>query len=279
MGEHTASKIDDHTMNFWCGCQRVSEGCDHCYARMAHDHPTEKQERHAKQHPNFGIVRHGSASQWADPPSWQKSAAKAHEVRLVFTCSYSDFFHPDADQWRPKAWAIINNTPNLIWRILTKRPELIEEKLPSDWGNGYPNVWLGVTVESKKYLLRMDTLRKIPAAVRYLCAEPLLEDLTPDIEQHLDGFSWLMVGGESGCGTNNYRPFNLQWARNLRDLCKQRSIPFYFKQISARWTQTGATIDGIEHYEFPAAWDTYKPAPKVRVPGQVQLLDADLNVV
>ena len=130
----------------------------------------------------------------------------------------------------------------------------------------------------------MDTLRKIPAVVRYLCAEPLLEDLTGNIEQHLDGFSWLMVGGESGCGTNNYRPFNMQWARNLRDLCKQHCIPFYFKQISAQWTQTGATIDGTEHYEFPAAWDTYKPAfqpiglpgkgarKRIDLPGQVSLL-------
>ena len=125
----------------------------------------------------------------------------------------------------------------------------------------------------------MDTLRKIPAVLRYLCAEPLLEDLTPDIDQHLDGFSWLMVGGESGCGTDNHRPFNMQWARNLRDLCKHHSIPFYFKQISARWTQTGATIDGKKQLEFPAALHTYKPAPKVRVPGQVQLLDSDLNVI
>ncbi len=260
MGEHTASKIDNHTQNFWCGCQPVSEGCAHCYARMAHEHPTEKTERHAKQHPNFGIVRHGSAAQWADPFSWQRSAARADEVRLVFTCSWSDFFHPDADQWRPEAWAIMKNTPNLICHPLTKRPELIEERLPPDWGNGYPNVWLGVTVELRKYLWRMDTLRKIPAVVRYLCAEPLLEDLTPDLEQHIEGFHWILTGGESGWGTNNYRRMDLQWARNLRDLCKQHSIPFYFKQISAPWTQMGARLDGIEQCELPAAWDTYKPA-------------------
>jgi protein gp37 len=151
-------------------------------------------------------------------------------------------------------------TSTLIWHPLTKRPELIEKRLPSDWGNGYPNVWLGVTVELRKYLWRMDTLRRIPAVVRYLCAEPLLEDLTPDIEQHIEGFHWIMTGGESGSGTDNYRLMDMQWARNLRDLCKQHSIPFYFKQISAPWTQQGARLDGIEHYEFPAARDTYKPA-------------------
>jgi protein gp37 len=263
MGEHTASKIDDHTMNFWVGCRPVSEGCLHCYARAG----MEKYDRDFEQ-----VAR---TRTWNDPLKWQKKAAKAREVRLVFTCSWSDFFRPDADQWRPEAWAVIKNTPNLIWRILTKRPELIEKRLPPDWGNGYPNVWLGVSVELKKHLGRMDTLRKIPAVVRYLCAEPLLEELTPEIEQHLDGFSWLMVGGESGCGTDNYRPFNLQWARNLRDLCKHRSIPFYFKQISARWTQQGAKLDGVEHYEFPAAWDTYKPAPKVLVP---RIFDEELGL-
>ena len=267
MGEHTASKIDDHTMNFWTGCQPVSEGCLHCYARAG----MEKYDRDFSQ-----IVR---TNTWKDPLKWQRSAAKAREVRLVFTCSWSDFFHPDADQWRLEAWTVIKNTPNLIWRTLTKRPELIEKRLPPDWGNGYPNVWLGVTVELKKYLGRMDRLREIPTVVRYLCAEPLLENLTPAIEQHIEGFHWIMTGGESGNGTDNYRPMDMRWARNLRDLCKQRSIPFYFKQISGRWTQLGATIDGKKQFEFPAAWYTYKPAPRGRIPGQVQLLDKDLNVV
>ena len=248
MGEHTASKIDNHTMNFWIGCQPVSEGCLHCYARAG-------MRKHGR---NFDQV--ARTKTWNDPLNWQKKAAKAGEVRLVFTCSWSDFFHPEADQWRPEAWAIMKNTPNLIWHPLTKRPELIEKRLPSDWGNGYPNVWLGVTVELRKFLWRMDTLRKIPAVVRYVCAEPLLEDLTPDIEQHIEGFHWILTGGESGSGTNNYRPMDMQWARNLRDLCKKHSIPFYFKQISAPWTQKGARLDGIEHYELPAARDTYKPA-------------------
>jgi protein gp37 len=267
MGERTASKINDHTMNFWTGCTPVSEGCLHCYARAG----MQKYDR------NFDEVV--KTKTWNDPLKWQRKAAKAGEVRLVFTCSWSDFFHPDADAWRPEAWAIIKNTPNLIWHPLTKRPELIEERLPSDWGRGYPNVWLGVTVELKKYLWRMDTLRKIPAAVRFLCAEPLLEDLTPDLEQHIEGFHWILAGGESGSGTDNYRPMDLEWARNSRDLCRQRNIPYYFKQRSARWTQMGATIDGKTQIELPLARHTYRPAPKIGIPGQFQLLDSDLNAV
>lgn len=230
MGKHTAARIADPTMNFWCGCQPVSEGCHHCYARAAHDHPTRKQERHAKQHPNFGILRHGSAAQWAGPPRWQRRLAKTGDVEEIFTCSYSDFFHPDADEWRPEAWSIIKQTPNLLWQVLTKRAQLIEDRLPEDWGEGYPNVCLGVTVELKKYLWRMDTLRKIPARTRYVIAEPILEDLMPDIEQHIEGFDQVMVGGESGNGTMDFRPMDEQWARNLRDMCKAHNIAFYFKQ-------------------------------------------------
>jgi protein gp37 len=216
---------------------------------------------------------------WNDPLNWQKKAAKAREVRLVFTCSWSDFFHPDADQWRPEAWAIMKNTPNLIWHPLTKRPELIEKRLPSDWGDGYPNVWLGVTVELRKYLWRMDTLRKIPAKARYLIAEPLLEDLTPDLEEHVEGFHQITVGGESGNGTDNYRRMDEEWARNIRDLCAAKQIPFYFKQHSGRYSQIGKKLDGIEHKQYLTAWDTYVPAMESRIPGQVQLLDADLNIV
>jgi len=112
-------------------------------------------------------------------------------------------------------------------------------------------------VELKKWLGRMDTLRSIPAVVRYVMAEPLLEDLTPEIEQHIEGFHWLMAGGETGPG---YRPMNLQWARNLRDFCKQQDIRFYFKQSSAIRPQTGMTLDGVQYHNYPAAWDTYKPA-------------------
>jgi protein gp37 len=241
----TKLKNVDYTMNFWRGCHKVSEGCAHCYARA-------QEKRFGR---NFDeVVR---TRTWNDPIKWQREAAKTGEVKKVLTCSISDFFHPGADQWRKEAWAVIRECPNLIWGILTKRPQLIEDRLPCDWGEGYPNVCLGVTVELKKYLWRMDTLRDIPAKARYLMAEPLLEDLMPEIEDHVEGFHQIMAGGETGIG---YRPMDLQWARNLRDLCKQHNIRFYFKQSSARLPQTGMTLDGIEHHEYASAWDTYKPA-------------------
>jgi protein gp37 len=162
----------------------------------------------------------------------------------------------------------------LIWSLLTKRAEFIADQLPKDWGSGYKNVWLGVSVEMKKYLGRMDLLRKIPAVVRYVMCEPLLEDLTPDIAEHLERFHWLMVGGESGNGTNNYRPMDLQWARNLRDVCAAKSIPFYFKQPAGRWPDSKrrpkAKLDGVVHDAYPDALKTYRPLYR-----QLQLLTED----
>jgi len=217
-------------MNFWCGCHPVSEGCAHCYARRGMKRTI------------FNPDRVTRTKSWKTKAlSLQRQAFKAGQVWKIFTCSWSDFFHPDADAWRPEAWAVIKNCPNLIWEILTKRPHLIADRLPSDWGNGYLNVGLGVTVEMKKYIGRMDTLRNIPAVVRYVMVEPLLEDLTPEIERHLDGFHWLMVGGESG---PHFRPMDEQWATNLRDMCAANGIPFYFKQHAAMKPQTGDTLDG-----------------------------------
>ncbi len=242
----TKLKNVDDSMSFWVGCQPVSEGCAHCYARASLKRSI------------FDPNKVALTKSWrAKPLSLQKAALEAGQVWKVFACVRSDFFHPDADQWRPDVWAVIKDTPNLIWELLTKRPQFIAERLPSDWGSGYPNVWLGVTVEMKKYLGRMDTLRTIPAAVRYVMAEPLLEDLTPEIEKHLDGFSWLMAGGESG---PHFRPMNEQWARNLRDVCKMHGIPFYFKQHAAWKPQTDGSLDSVEYHEYPAAFDKYRPA-------------------
>jgi protein gp37 len=102
----------------------------------------------------------------------------------------------------------------------------------------------------------------------------MLEDLTPDIEKHIEGFDQLMVGAEFGNGTMDFRPTEEQWARYLRDMCKARNIAFYFKQHAGRYSQCRPTLDGVKHQEFPAAWNSYRPA---YVPpgllGQLQLFD------
>jgi hypothetical protein len=123
-------------------------------------------------------------------------------------------------------WELFRRTPHLTWLILTKRPQHISKFLPADWGEGYRNVWLGVTVENrKKGYPRIEALRRVPAAMRFLSCEPLLEGL-PDIE--LKGIDWAIVGGESG---SEARPFDIEWARAIKKKCQESSTTFFFKQL------------------------------------------------
>jgi protein gp37 len=127
---------------------------------------------------------------------------------------------------REQMWGVIRDTPNLDWLMLTKRASRIERYLPSDWGNGYANVWLGVTAENKANgYPRVDILRTVPAVIRFLSIEPLLEDVS-DI--NLTGIHWIIVGGESG---SKARPFELDWARNLKTVARRYKSKFFMKQL------------------------------------------------
>ena len=239
MGDATRISWANRTLNFWVGCRHVSPGCDHCYAESMinrlRDKPEQKATDYKGPHSFDTVVK---TKTWPDARRWQKEASAAGRTDLVFTCSLSDFFIQSADQWRPEAWQIIKAAPNLVFQILTKRPELIARRLPPDWGaNGYPNVWLGVSVESKKFLSRMDSLRKIPARCRFVSAEPLLEDIAPELTKHIDGFHQIIVGGESGNGSNLFRPMPHEWARKILKICRTHGVAFFFKQSSAIRTE------------------------------------------
>jgi protein gp37 len=118
---------------------------------------------------------------WKNPITWQKEAEQAGEYKSVFACSYSDFFMSEADPWRKDAWDLIRKTPNLIWQLTSKRTHLIAERLPADWGSGYPNVWLGTSVELKKHLHRLDDLRKIPCVLRWQVQRRPTQTLGPTV--------------------------------------------------------------------------------------------------
>jgi protein gp37 len=227
-----------HTENFWVGCKAVSTGCGlgegngKCYAeawaeRMGRD---------------FSKVTRTKT--WGDPLRWQKKLSGTNQYEMVFTCSLSDFFIEKADPWRAEAWKVICETPNLIYQILRKRPGLVEKRLPADWGEGYPHCWLGVSVESKAYLWRMKTLRKIPAVVRFVSAEPLFENLMPEFEGYLEGFLQCIIGGQSGNGSRNFRSMDHQWAREMFAACKRHGVARFFKQSSAIQTEMGTKLDG-----------------------------------
>lgn len=208
MGLNSKIEWTDDTWNCWQGCKRVSPGCSNCY--MYRD------KKRYGQDP-MKIVR-------SAPATFNAPLTKL-KGPLVFVCSWSDFFIEEADEWRQEAWNIIRKTPHLTYQILTKRVERIPDCLSKDWGNGYPNVWLGVSVEHGGYLWRMDVLRKIPAALRFVSAEPLLGPLVLDLR----GFNWVITGGESG---PNYRPAREEWFLDIRDQCEDAGVSYFHKQGS-----------------------------------------------
>lgn len=287
MGESTAIEWTDATWNPWRGCDKVSPGCAHCY--MFRD-----QRRYGKDPET--VVR--AADPTFTAPFSVKWRGKALQIEMdeerrmrVFTCSWSDFFHPAADGlWRTQAWALIRQLPQYDFQILTKRPERIAGHLPDDWGDGYPNVWLGVSIENRRFVHRADLLREVPAAVRFISAEPLLGPLLCELtgrepfdgcddcgaagpeyelagrlycercsERHsldLTRIDWLIVGGESGPG---HRPMHPQWVRDLRDACDpgggwEPTTTFFFKQWGGpRPDSNGRELDGRTWSEFPAS--------------------------
>jgi protein gp37 len=141
---------------------------------------------------------------------------------------------------------VVRRCPNLTFQVLTKRPERIKDHLPAAWGEGYANVWLGVSVERDDYCRRADLLRAVPARTRWVCAEPLLGPL-PSL--NLDGIHWLVVGGESG---PSWRPMELAWVRELRGKCRAAGVPLYFKQANGLYPGKDAVLDGRRYEELPA---------------------------
>jgi protein gp37 len=255
MAEITKISWAMHTMNFWLGCSKISPECAHCYI--------DRQLRKMGREP-WGQLYKTSDQMWRGPGKWETKALRRDKALRIFTCSLSDFFHRDADQWRPDAWRIMRSTPHLVWLVLTKRPGRILSHLPPDWGEGYPNVWLGVSTGCRKTLVLTDVLRRVPAAVRFISAEPLLEPIAHEI--NLTDFQWVITGGESGPGpeylwpgTNwqherepGRRTMQLQWAKDLRDAAHAVGTRFFFKQITSYRSGEGEEALGQPYHEFPA---------------------------
>lgn len=265
MGRETAIQWTDATWNPWYGCTKVSPGCAHCYMF-----------REAKQYGRDPEAVTRSKTKFTEPLRWERElVAQARGAAItpkrVFTCSWSDWFHEAADAWRDEAWAIVRQTPHLTYQILTKRPERIAEHLPSDWGEGYPNVWLGVSAEYQRQAEeRIPLLLGAPAAVHFVSAEPLLGHLDlrdwithdPFVLLHhagLDALSaprprtvgWVIVGGESG--GHEARPFNPAWAQSLVDQGRANDASVFVKQLGSVWAREHHARDwhGGDWSEWP----------------------------
>jgi len=238
------SKIEwtEMTWNPTTGCSKISKGCKHCYAE------TMSMRLQAMGNPKykngFEITLHPDALKI--PYSWKKP-------RIVFVNSMSDLFHEDIRfNYVQRVFQVMNNCPQHVFQVLTKRAEQLSElNSKLDWS---PNIWMGVTVESKEYEYRIDLLKRTGAVVKFLSIEPMIGP-TPDLS--LSGIDWVIVGGESGFGA---RPIKKEWVEDIHEQCRQANVPFFFKQwggINKKKNGrllNGKTYDGmpkIESYDHP----------------------------
>lgn len=246
MAETTKISWTDATINFWHGCKKVSEGCKYCYMYRDKDRYGQDPTTVIKAKETYIL----------------SNLKKLTEPSKIFTCSWSDFFIPEADEWRPWAWDIIKKHPQHQWQILTKRPERIENCLPEDWDDGYPNVWLGISAENgDAYNERWPQLASYNApltaqsGIQFLSLEPLLEPIELDYNFELKMFDWVIVGGESGNETGKYRfrPCELEWIEDIVKQCKEAGVPVFVKQLGTHLAKKLELKDrhGADLSEFP----------------------------
>jgi len=242
MADHSGIEWTEATWNPTVGCTKVSPGCDRCYA-----------EKITKRFPNtfpngFDLTLRPELIDL--PKRWRRP-------RVVFVNSMSDLFHADVPEvFIQQVFGVMAECPQHTFQVLTKRAERLARVAPR---LAWPaNVWMGVSVESPEYLWRVDYLRKVPAAVRFVSAEPLLGSLKGI---NLEGIHWLIGGGESQAGA---RPVKVQWFRELRAACKSAGTKFFLKQLGGHPSKRGgeeAILDGRRWVELPVVSEQAGLAP------------------
>jgi len=228
MGENTKIEWTTHTFNPWIGCQKVSPGCDHCYAESLMD-----KRYHKVEWGPHGARKRTSEANWKLPLRWAKQANGSRP--RVFCASLADVFDNQVPkEWRSDLFALIEDTPELDWLLLTKRPENVAKMLWPKWDAGLPsNIWLGTTCEDQAhYNRRWPILQQVQAVVRFISHEPSIGPLTrlrcvpfgpvPD---------WVICGGESGAGARMMDP---TWARALHEECAHMGTAFFMKQMTGK---------------------------------------------
>jgi len=245
MADGSAIEWTEATWNPTTGCDRLSAGCDHCYALTlakrlkAMGAPKYQNDGDPRTSgPGFGVAIHPDALRI--PYGWR-------EPRVVFVNSMSDLFHARVPvSFVREVFSVMADTPRHTYQVLTKRSHrLVRLADRLDWP---ANVWLGVSVEDAAQLQRIDHLRDVPAAVRFLSCEPLLGPLHG---LDLTGIGWVIAGGESGPGC---RPLDRTWVTDIRDACTAAGVPFFFKQWGGRTPKAGGReLDGVLWDEMPSS--------------------------
>lgn len=247
MAQQSSIEWTDLTWNPVVGCSIESAGCTNCYAmRMAARLQAMGHEKYQ------GLTKRTKrGAVWTDrvrcheesveiPFSWKKP-------KRVFVNSMADLFHPDVpEDFIGRIWEVMQCTPQHHYQILTKRPQRMAEVLRSIAPTPLQNVWLGTSVESDKVVNRIQDLRNVPAAVRFISFEPLIADVG---QVDLTGIHWAIVGGESG---PRARPMSEQWAENILDQCLKAGTAFFFKQWGGvNKKKAGRTLRGRTYDEMP----------------------------
>jgi protein gp37 len=240
VADNSAIEWTEATWNPVTGCSKVSPGCAHCYAetfaerwRGIPGHPYEQ-----------GFDLRIWPERLEVPLRWKRP-------RMIFVNSMSDLFHEDIPlDFVRQVFDVMSRAEWHTFQILTKRHERLAEVAPElDWP---PNVWMGVTIENRRFVHRAERLREIPAAIRFISAEPLLGPLDG---LDLSGIDWLIAGGESG---PRHRLVKVEWLRDLRDRCDDEGVAFFFKQWGGwRPKSGGRTLDDREWDQIP---ESRKPA-------------------
>ena len=273
MSDKSAIEWTEATWNPVTGCTKVSPGCAHCYIERT---PAFRIQRRKFDRGHIPLILHEDRLE--QPLRWRRP-------RLVFVNSLSDLFHEDIpDEFIWRVFDVMEHAHEHTFQVLTKRPERMRDFVTrrcdarGSWGDAdvEQNIWLGVSIENRRYVDRADLLRQTPAAVRFISAEPLLGALVPDLaddpvewtyDQWSDGYEgpgldligidWVIVGGESG---PRHRPVDAQWIRDLRNAClnfrhvEGAGPAFFFKQWGGRTSKSGGReLDGRTWDEYPTA--------------------------
>ena len=244
MADKSAIGWTEATWNPTTGCTKISLGCKNCYAeRLALRLQAMGNPKYAN---GFQLTLHEDALEL--PLRWKKP-------RKIFVNSMSDLFHEEIPlDFIQRVFQTMQQAHWHIFQILTKRAERMAELAPQlPWP---PNVWMGVTVEEQRYTHRIDLLRTVPAAVRFLSLEPLLGPL-PNL--NLNGIHWVIVGGESGPGA---RPMKPEWVTDIRDQCQAAGVAFFFKQWGGvHKKRAGRLLEGRTWDDIPAPKTSSIPVP------------------
>ena len=249
----TSIEWTDATWNPVAGCTVLTAGCTNCYAmRMAARLDAMGQAKYK------GLTRRsGGRSVWTGkirldaksldtPKAWSKP-------RKVFVNSMSDLFHDDVPaKFIARVWATMKQTPRHTYQILTKRPDRMAEVLAGSQFEVLPNVWLGTSVEDGRVLSRLDDIRSVPAAIRFVSLEPLIGSVAAG---DLTGIQWAIVGGESGPRARDMDP---EWVDEIEAMCRRSGTAFFFKQWGGKNKKAaGRILNGRTYDEMPQVQNSY----------------------